>query len=101
MLEPIKTVSENSNITRVVTEGKPVPRMRTIQECADYLQSQDPETRIKYYTLRRWVLEGKIPCVPIGNRKFVNLDLLLDIVSGKTPWPEQKKGLKILPSRGR
>lgn len=101
MIETNESVCKNCNIAELEDEGKSVPRMRTIQECADYLHSQDPETRIKYYTLRRWVLEGKIPCVPIGNRKFINLDLLLDIVGGKTPWPEQKKGLKILPSRGR
>lgn len=78
-----------------------VPRMRTIQECVDYFASKDPETSIKYCTLRRWVLEGKVPSLQIGKMKLINLDLLIAIVSGRQTWPEPKKNLKILPKERR
>lgn len=74
-----------------------VPRMRTMQECVDYFALKDPETSIKYCTLRRWVLEGRVPFLQIGRMKLINLDLLIEIVSGRQAWLEPKKNLKILP----
>ena len=89
------------NVRELEEKETPVPRMRSMQECADYFATRDPETKIKYCTLRKWALEGKIQFVQIGNRKLINLDLLLDIASGKAPWPEQKNTLMLLPPRGK
>ncbi len=57
------------------------PRMRTIQEAAEELRLLDPHTAITPYFIRRMVLDGTIPHVKAGNKRLVNLDILLEYLA--------------------
>lgn len=100
MSKHYESAAEVSIIQEEDQKEEHVPRMRTMQECVDYFASKDPESCIKYCTLRRWVFEGRVPFIQIGRTKLINLDLLMEIVSGRQTWAEPKRNLKILPKGG-
>ena len=53
-----------------------MPRMRTIQEAAKELKEIDPNTALTPYAIRRMVLNGTIPCINVGKKRLINMDLL-------------------------
>lgn len=55
-----------------------VPRMRLIKEAVAELKEMDPKTKITVHALRGLVIDGIIPCVNIGNRRLVNMDIVED-----------------------
>ena len=75
-----------------------IPRMRTLRECEAYFKAQDPNTKVTYWRLRRWVMSGKIPCKYSGNNRLINLDVLIDILNDATPEaiPEKKQEMQII-----
>lgn len=80
-----------------------IPRMRTLRECEAYFKAQDPDTKVTYWRLRRWVMSGKIPCKYSGNTKLINLDVLIDILNDTTPEdvPERKQDAHIISLENR
>lgn len=58
------------------------PRMRTIPQAYDEIKRLDPNTAVTLRALRRMVNNGEIPCVQVGRKRLVDLDLLFDILSG-------------------
>ena len=67
-----------------------VPRMRTIEQCAAYFKEQDPETIMTRYRIRTLIKEGTIPHVMCGPKYVVNLDKLIEYLSGPAQEPEKK-----------
>ena len=67
-----------------------IPRMRTIQEAAAALRKIDPDTAVTPYRIRQLVLDGTIPHVRAGNKRLVNLDILLEYLAA-APAPEPDK----------
>lgn len=67
-----------------------VPRMRTIEQCAAYFKEQDPETIMTRYRIRTLIKEGTIPHVMCGQKYVVNLDKLIEYLSGPAQEPEKK-----------
>lgn len=65
-----------------------VPRMRTIDQCVAYFKEQDPETTMTRYRIKMLLLEGTVPHVMCGTKYLVNLDKLIEYLSG--PEPEKK-----------
>lgn len=61
-----------------------IPRMRTLKECEAYFKAQDPDTKVTYSRLRRWVMSGKIPCRYSGATRLINLDVLIGILNETT-----------------
>ena len=55
-------------------EKRPLPRMRTIKQIAEL-------GVIGEWTLRRLVAEQRVPCVRVGNRVLINVDLLIDLLN--------------------
>lgn len=58
-----------------------VPRMRTIQQAADYFKQQDPETQVTFWKLRGLVLNGELPYIcsgKTGRTKYVNLEVVIN-----------------------
>lgn len=49
-------------------------RMRTIPEAYQELRKADPHTAITYNALRKMVITGRIPHIPVGNKRLVNMD---------------------------
>ena len=58
-----------------------IPRMRTAKKAIEELKMIDPNTAFTERALRRMINNGEIPTFDIGNRKLVNFDNLLSILS--------------------
>ena len=59
-----------------------MPRMRTIQEAAKELKEKDPNTALTPYAIRRMVLNGTIPCINVGKKRLINMDVLEGFLCG-------------------
>ena len=55
-----------------------IPRMRSIKETAAELRQLDPNTGLTEYRIRHMVLDGTSPHVKAGNKRLINLDILLE-----------------------
>ena len=77
-------------------------RMRFPAQALEELRKADPETQVSLKLIRRLIHTGAVPSVPVGNgnRRLVNLDVLLDYlespVAGK---PEQAQGIRRINER--
>ncbi len=60
------------------------PRMRTAQGALEIIKEQDPNTSVTLHYLRHLIKTGEIPCVPVGRKKLVNVDKLIDFLKGET-----------------
>lgn len=58
------------------------PRMRTIPKAYEEVKRADPNTSLTLRVLRRMVNSGEIPCVMVGTKRLIDLDLLFDFLSG-------------------
>lgn len=58
-----------------------VPKMRGLKEAVDELHEQDDGSALSLYALRSLVASGEVPCVRIGRRVLVNMDLLYEYLS--------------------
>lgn len=84
-------------------EGNSVPRMRTIQQCADYFKSNDPQTQITYWKIRGLVLDGEVPYVSsgkTGRTKYINLDLLINYLNNESTQPQPRLIKPVRLNRG-
>lgn len=57
-------------------------RMRTIPKAYDEIKKLDNNTSFTLRALRRLCTNGDIPTVKVGSKTLINLDLLIDILSG-------------------
>ena len=62
-----------------------MPRMRTIAEVADELRKADPNTALTKYAIRQMVLNGTIPCIKVGKKRLINMDVLEAYLSEPAP----------------
>ena len=62
-----------------------MPRMRTIDQASDWLRETDPDTALTKTALRRLVTTGQLPCVRIGQKYLLDLDVLADYLKGQLP----------------
>ena len=58
------------------------PRMRTIPKAYEEVKRADQNTSLTLRALRRMGNSGEVPCVMVGTKRLVDLDLLFDILSG-------------------
>lgn len=61
--------------------GQRIPRMRSAKEAAAELKLLDPKTGIRECHIRAMMNAGKVPVVTSGNRRFVNLDVLIEYLN--------------------
>ena len=59
-----------------------LPRMRTIDQAAAWLQENDPGTAFTKTALRRLVVSGQLSSVRVGHKYLLNLDTLEDYLQG-------------------
>ena len=59
-----------------------MPRMRTIDQAAEWLRANDPDTAFTKTALRRLVTTGELPCVRVGQKYLVSLETLEDYLQG-------------------
>lgn len=53
------------------------PRMRTAAGALDIIKAEDPETAVTLRYIRRLIATGTVPCVPVGRKKLINVDMLM------------------------
>ena len=59
-----------------------MPKMRTIDQAAAWLQENNPGTAFTKTALRRLVVSGKLPSVRVGTKYLVNLETLSRYLAG-------------------
>lgn len=62
-----------------------MPRMRTIDQAAEWLRANDPDTAFTKTALRRLVTTGELPCVRVGQKYLVSLETLEGYLQGAVP----------------
>ena len=68
--------TNNNNVIRTL------PRMRTIPKAYAEIKALDSGTSFSMRALRRMVKSGEMPTVTVGNKQLINLDLLIQKISG-------------------
>lgn len=58
------------------------PRMRTAEGALAILKEEDPGTAVTLRFIRRLIVTGAVPCVPVGRKKLVDVDRLMDYLKG-------------------
>lgn len=67
----IRSVIAMENMQNINLSNRHV---RTIGKTAEWLRSIDEGTPICYSTIRNAVIDGKVPCVKIGNKRLVVIE---------------------------
>lgn len=71
-----------------------MPRMRTIDQAAEWLLATDPDTALTKTALRRLVTTGKLPSVRVGQKYLISLETLEDYLQGAVPLPVAVQGIR-------
>ena len=59
------------------------PRMRTARGAVAFLRELDPGSEVSEHFIRQLIKTGQLPSVPVGTKRLVNVDLLLDYLKGE------------------
>lgn len=59
-----------------------MPRMRLLKQAHAEILAADPDTALTMTALRRLVLSGAIPVFYSGRKRFINMDALMEYLSG-------------------
>ena len=59
-----------------------IPRMRTAEGALAVIKTEDPETAVTLRAIRGLINTGKVPHVPVGKKKLVDVDQLMDYLKG-------------------
>ena len=70
-------------MTTEINTNRNIPRMRTVHEAAQEMKRLDANTAVTEYHIRRLVLDGVLPKIKAGKKYLINLDSLLDYLSGR------------------
>lgn len=46
------------------------------------IKEQDPDTAVTLRSIRRMIATGEFPSVPVGRKKLINVDALLEYLAG-------------------
>ena len=71
------------------------PKLRIINGAYLALKELDPSTAISASAIRGQVKSGRLPAIRSGNRTYINMDILADLLEHPEnyPAPEQKPEL--------
>jgi hypothetical protein len=78
-----------------------MPRFRTLTDTYSYLKKLDAETAITPNALRRMVISGNIPCMRMGRKYLIDIDVLFESLKVTRPedvLPGYKNPLQIVPN---
>lgn len=57
-------------------------RMRTAEGALQIIKEQDPDTAVTLRFIRRLISTGALPSIPVGRKKLINVDALLEYLAG-------------------
>lgn len=60
-------------------------RLRTLTDTYKYIKETDAGTAVTPNALRRMVVSGRIPCVKVGKKYLIDLDMLFEFLKGSRP----------------
>lgn len=63
----------------------PTPRMRTAVGALEIIKEEDPGTAVTLRFIRGLINTGAVPHVPVGKKKLVNVDKLMEYLKGEEP----------------
>lgn len=66
-----------------------VARMRTARQVGEYFKQQDPETSFTEYHVNRLIKSGALPVFKSGNKRLINLDMLIQYLNSEVKEPEK------------
>ena len=59
-------------------------RIRTLSEAYSYIKEMDADTAITANALRRMVISGQVPCIKVGKKYLIDIDVLFEYLKGTT-----------------
>ena len=62
-----------------------IPKMRTLDNAIKEIKEVDPDTQLTRHALRRMMLNGTIPCVNLGRKRLVDLNLVWNYLAYPIP----------------
>lgn len=62
-----------------------MPRMRTAGKALELIKAQDPDTEITLHYLRHLINTGKVPVTPVGRKKLVDADAVMEYIAAGEP----------------
>lgn len=69
-------------------------RMRTIPQAAEWIKETDPCSALSQSALRRLVLTGVIPHVPVGNKRLIALEDIEAYLAGELATQQTIGGIR-------
>lgn len=73
-------------------------KLRTLSEAYNYIKEQDPDTALTPWAIRIMIVSGEVPCIKSGKKYLIDMDRLLDYLTGKTvQLKESEDERKLLP----
>lgn len=73
-----------------------MPRMRTAEKALEEIKKADPGTEVTLHFIRAMIRAEAVPVAVCGRKKLVNLDALMELLSGGYVLPEPEA----VPARG-
>ena len=58
-----------------------MPRMRTAGKVLDLIKEQDPGTEVTLHYIRNLIKTGKVPVTPVGRKKLVDADAVMEYIA--------------------
>lgn len=65
-----------------------LPRMRTAAGVLAEIKAQDPATEVTLHYLRHIIATKQVPTVPVGRKKLVNVEAVIDFLENGQPVEE-------------
>lgn len=58
-----------------------IPRMRTVQQAAEEMRKNDPDTQVTAHYIRMLLLDGKIPYREAGKKRLLDMNDLEEFMA--------------------
>ena len=78
-----------------IAKNRPLPRMRTANECYRMIHAEDPDSAVSETFIRCLSKSGKIPVHRSGRRILINYDAFCDYLSG-SPAEEEPENYGVI-----
>lgn len=61
------------------------PRMRTAAGALEIIKAEDPDTAVTLRAIRGLINTGKVHSVPVGVKRLIDVDKLMEYLKGEEP----------------
>ena len=71
-----------NNISQII-HRRYMRMLRSVKKALDLIKTNDPNSSVTVYAIRRWCIEGKVKCLKNGKKLLVDMQSLLDYIAIK------------------